>query len=69
MSTKVHNLGSDAINIGLSNTAPVATNTVWSKREAGEAKSVLAGIQAKNDAAQAKLEAAIKVSEGLKALL
>lgn len=39
------------------------------KREAGEAKSVLAGIQAKNDAAQAKLEAAIKVSEGLKALL
>lgn len=29
LSTKVHNLGSDAINIGLTNTAPAATNTVW----------------------------------------
>lgn len=29
LSTKVHNLGADAINIGLTNTAPVATNTVW----------------------------------------
>jgi len=30
LSQKVHNLSSDAINVGLTNTAPVATNTVWS---------------------------------------
>lgn len=29
LSTKVHDLNADTINVGLTNTAPVATNTVW----------------------------------------
>ena len=29
LANKVHNLGADALYVGLANTAPVATNTVW----------------------------------------